>query len=405
MKQLQLLITLFLFSVTAVAQKAHTAPKASNPYAATDKIALWLPDSLSNSTQRIAGYITSHFSNDSDKARAIFIWVASNIQYDIDNMFAINFYEKKEEKIAKVLKTKKGICENYAALFNDVCLKSGLASYVVTGYTKQNGFADYIPHAWCATQVNGVWFLFDPTWGSGYASNGKFVKKINNGYYKVPPSRLIKSHIPFDPMWEFLNYPVTNQEFYEGKTQENRSKPYFSYSDSIATYEKLNEVDQYTAAARRIEANGLKNSLVYNQLLYLKRSIEIYNNKKQNATNKAKVDLYNSAVADYNEGANNFRDFINYRNDQFKPTKPDVEIQAMLDAAYNKITAANDKLSQVKDPDPGTAAMMITFHRSIDDAMTHVEEQKEWLAKYFSKGKFGRSGMFTKYTWMGIPLN
>ena len=36
-------------------------------------------------------------------------------------MYALNFYEKKEDKIAKVLKNRKGICENYAALFTEIC--------------------------------------------------------------------------------------------------------------------------------------------------------------------------------------------------------------------------------------------------------------------------------------------
>jgi len=68
------------------------------------------------------------FKTDNEKVRGIFVWVAGNIQYDIENMFAINFYERKEDKILKPLKTRKGICENYAALFNDICLKSGMLS-------------------------------------------------------------------------------------------------------------------------------------------------------------------------------------------------------------------------------------------------------------------------------------
>lgn len=52
-------------------------------------------------------------------------------------MFAINFYEKKEDKIAKPLKTRKGICENYASLFTDICIKSGLKSFVIEGYTSK----------------------------------------------------------------------------------------------------------------------------------------------------------------------------------------------------------------------------------------------------------------------------
>jgi predicted metal-dependent hydrolase len=69
------------------------------------------------------------------------------------------------------------------------------------------------------------------------------------------------------------------------------------------------------------------------------------------------------------------------------------------------VSAAKKKLSQIKDPDGNIANMMLPFGRSIDDAMSHLEEQKEWLQKYFSKGKFGRATSFTKYTWMGIPLN
>ena len=85
--------------------------------------------------------------------------------------------------------------------------------------------------------------------------------------------------------------------------------------------------------------------------------------------------------------------------------KPDAEIQAMFDAGYSKIAGANDKLKQIPDPDTDLVAMMASLRKGIDDVMPHVEEQKTWLAKYFSKGKFGRSTSFTKYTWMGIPLN
>ncbi len=80
-------------------------------------------------------------------------------------MYAINFYEKKEDKIAKPLKTRKGICENYADLFNDICLKSGIKSYVIEGYTKVNGFTEYILHAWCAAVIDSSWFLFDSNMG------------------------------------------------------------------------------------------------------------------------------------------------------------------------------------------------------------------------------------------------
>jgi len=158
MRLIQYLIALILLTQTVQAQKV-----VANEFAAIDKKALQIPDSLTENTSGISKYMTTNFITDKERTRAIFVWVASSIQYDIDNMFAINFYETEEDKINKPLKTRKGICENYAALFNDICHKSGIKSYVVEGYTKQNGFADYIPHVWCAAFVDSAWLQFDPT--------------------------------------------------------------------------------------------------------------------------------------------------------------------------------------------------------------------------------------------------
>jgi hypothetical protein len=393
MKLIKFIFLFILTTQTIFAQKATV-----NEFSAIDKKALQLPDSLTKTTDLIANYITSNFSTDKDKSRAIFIWVASNIQYDIDNMFAINFYEKKEDKIAKPLRTRKGICENYASLFTDICIKSGLKSFVIEGYTKQNGFTDYIPHAWSAALIDTSWFLFDPTWGSGYVNGGKFFKKINNDYFKVNPTTLIKSHIPFDYLWQFLNYPITNQEFYEGKTQQNKTKPYFSFKDTLQVFEKQSHIDQLISSTYRVEKNGVKNSLVFDRLQHLKLEIE---NDRQTKT----VNLFNSAVVDYNEGINGLNDFINYRNKQFTPKKTDPEIQTMIDVADNKLKEAKNKLGQISNPDANTTNMIRQLTKSIDDASTQMTEQQNWLKLYFSKSKSGRKSMFYKVTWFGLPLN
>ena len=194
-----------------------------NEYAAIDKKAGKIPDSLTANTARISDYINANFKTNKDKVRVIFIWLASNIEYDVQNMYAINFNETKEDKISRTLKTRKGICENYPTLFSEIAGGCGIKSFVIEGYTKQNGFADYIPHAWSAAYVDSAWYMFDPTWGSGFINGGKFYKKINNEYFKTSPAVLIKSHMPFDYLFQLLNYPVTNQEFYEGKTAQNQS--------------------------------------------------------------------------------------------------------------------------------------------------------------------------------------
>lgn len=393
MKLIKFTLIFILTTQIICAQKVSV-----NEFSIIDKKALQLPDSLTKSTVQIASYIASNFATDIDKSRAIFIWVTSNVQYDIDHMFAINFYEKIEEKIAKPLRTRKGICENYASLFTDICIKSGLKSYVVEGYTKQNGFTDYIPHAWSAVLIDSSWYLFDPTWGSGYVHGGKFFKKINNVYFKVKPSSFIKSHIPFDYLWQFLNYPITNKEFYEGKTHQNKTKSFFNFKDTIQLFEKQNHIDQLISSVYRVEKNGVKNSLVFDRLQHLK--LEIENNKQKNTINS-----YNSAVVEYNDAINGLNGFINYRNNQFTPKKTDPEIQNMLDVADNKLKNAKKKLGEITSIDINTANMIIQLTKSMDEALIQMKEQQEWLKLYFSKSKLGRKSMFYKVTWFGIPLN
>ena len=390
---------------TATSKTSGVSKQTVNIYAAVDKLALMIPDSSTRTSQRIADYINSHFSRNNEKARAAFIWIATNIHYDLDNMYALNFYEKKEDKITKVLASRKGICENYAVLFTDICSKTGLHSFVVEGYTKQNGFTDYIPHAWSAAKIDSAWFLFDPTWGSGYVTNGKFYNKINNDDFQVEPAIFIRSHMPFDYLWQFLYYPVTNAEFYAGNTGQNKTKPYFNFPDSISTYEKQTELEYYETAARRVEANGIKNGMIFEMLQYYKREIEYEKGKREVELQNHMVSLYNAAIADYNGGVDDFNEYIRFRNKQFLPAKTDAGIKFMLDTVESTLKKVNVQIGQIHTTDTNKLALLNSLQKQVNSLSAKLEEEQEWLKKYFSKGKSGRKGMFTKTTLFGIPLN
>jgi transglutaminase/protease-like cytokinesis protein 3 len=378
-----------------VQPQPQKAPEPLNPYADIDKKALLLPDSSTKSTKAIAAYINSNFQSNEDKVRAAFIWVATNIRYDVPNMYTINYYEKQEDKIAKPLQTRQGICENYAALFTDICVKLGIPAFVVQGYVKQNNQVLNISHAWSVVKIDAGWYLFDPTWAAGYASSGSFVAKLNNSYYKTNPSDFIKEHMPFDPLWQLMYHPASYADFNNGPVKEDVTKPYFNFPDSIALYEKQNEVERNQSAYNRMDNNGSRNAQVFNMMLYLRQEIE-----------QSKIDQYNTAVAWLNDAVNNFNDFIRYRNKQFTPMRPDAEIQAMLDSASNPYSLAKATLSQIKDPGPNITNMMGPMHRQMKDFSDQLEEQEVWLAKYFSKGKSGRRNMFyTKLNFFGKPVN
>ncbi len=368
-----------------------------NNYAAIDKIALQMPDAESKTTDGIAGYINNHFEKPEDKARAIFCWITHTIAYDVENMYNVNFYQNKNDIVKRVLKSRKGICMSYTELFNEIAGKTGLKSYAVHGYTRQNNKVDVVPHAWNAVQIGTEWHLIDATWGAGYIQNGKFVRHIENNYFNANPQQYILSHMPFDPLWQMLGYTVTNQEFYDGKTGSSKRK-LFSYKDSIAHHLSLPESDQLTASARRIEANGVKNGLIFEQLQHIRQQIDYLHNT-------AVVTQFNEAVKHYNNGISLLNQFIEYRNKQFSPQKVETDIRRMVDTVAVELAMARKQIAAIEKPDAQTATSIAQLSQSIDQATAGMNEQKAFVDKYFKTGKLFRKTLFYKYTWMGIPVH
>lgn len=393
-----------LYVMMQVISTTLFAQAKKKEFAGIDRKALAIPESRTATTGDIAAYINENFSSDADKTRAAFIWVASSVSYDLENMFNVNFYEKKEEKIARTLKTRKGVCENYAMLFTDICAKAGLKSFVIEGFTIQSGFTDYIPHAWSAARIDTSWFLFDPTWGAGYVENGRFVKKINNNYFKVAPAKLIKSHMPFDYLWQLMDYPVTTTAFYEGKTGERSSRPYFNYRDSIAAYEKMDTMLYYEAAAARLQSNGMRNTMQAARLEWWRRSVDIYRQNQRVALHNQQVNQYNAALRKVNMAIDEFNEFIAYYNKRFMPIQPDSVIQAMIDAPHKKLKDAAAMLGRIETTDETLSALKTDLSESIADLNIRVIEQQTWLRSYFAKGKTARKSAFTTYTRLRPPV-
>lgn len=374
-----------------------SAQAKTSIFAQVDKVALQIPDSLSRTSRNISYYINRNFLNQADKSRAIFVWIASNIKYDIANIYAVDFYQNSDEIVDKVLNTRKGVCMHYAELYSSIANQVGIKSYVVSGYTKQNGVVDNLPHAWCASLIDSVWYIIDPTWGTGYVQNSKFVKKINDYYFKVKPEQLIKSHMPFDPLWQLIPYPITTQEFYDGKTALNKTKPYFNFQDTLACFEQKPAIEKLEQSSRRIEKNGVKNSMTFDRLQHNKREIEYHKNR-------IIVETYNSAINSYNDGINQLNQFVSYRNKQFIPKKPDNEIKEMVDSIEKVLVTSRDKVKQIKNADYNTTNSIAQLNKLLDEAMVKLQEQKEFVDKYTKTGKLFRRSLFYTYSVMGVPV-
>jgi len=367
---------IILSGFSVIAQKTNTKPLQP---------AIAIPDSSTKTTSGISSFIKQNYSSDSDRLKAIFVWEATNISYDVDNMFLLTYGQGKQEKIDKALQTRMAICEGYAELFVALLRECNISAVVVEGYTKQKGMVDYIPHAWVAAMVNNKWQLYDPTWSSGYLLNGKFVKAFTNRFYNVPAEEMIKTHMPFDPLFQFLNYPLTSKEFYDNNFAVNTAKPVFNFEDSLTYHAKLPEVDQLKNTARRIENNGVRSSMIMQMLQYVKNS-EL--NLQAEVLNKASGKA-NQAVEAYNE-------YVQFKNKQFNPKKEDSEIAQMLVTVQSKLDTASKMLSDIRVNDPSYVQSVGQINKSIFDLQKSLDEEKLFVAKYLKTKKLFRPLMFKK---------
>lgn len=358
-----------------------------NEYAAIDLTMASIPANDAQSTADIANYINAHFGSDNDKIRAVFFWTTTNISYDVPNMNKEQ-KETSEEKINEALRDRKGVCIHYAEVFNDLAHKVGIESVIIGGYTKQKGVVNYTSHAWCGAKINNKWYVFDPTWGSGFVIKKTYVRKFNNTFFKTEPSKIIGTHMPYDYMWQFLNYPVTPREFLSGKP-ENTTKTAFDYEAAIATYQASSEAEQSVATVARIEQAGGKNSAISEYLDVKKQQIN-YTRQSEVVAN------FNEVVKAYNDGVAELNNFIGYRNRQFKPHVSDEALKDMIAVTMSKLKYSQKLLNNLGYVDRSNMANVNSMRLSMTETMREANKQEEFVTKYLSKSKLLRKSMFYK---------
>lgn len=347
---------------------------------AGDKMALEIPVASTNSTHSISAYAMSHYTSDSDRIRALFVWVANNIDYDVAKLTQPP--PTTPPLPADVLTTRKALCQGYADLFITLCHECNIPAIFVGGYTKfSTGTVSDLAHAWVAAPIGERWFLFDPTWAAGTVENNRFTRSYSDRYYKVPPEQMIKDHMPFDPMYQFLNFPVRYDAFNNNLPEiAGAKKIYFNYADTIAQYNKLDSLGRLISFANRINSNGEKNRLVNEALRIL--------NKNQNA-GQSKVGFEN-AVAKFNLATNIYNRYVFNKNQRFAAIKNDEEIFQMVDSIHLMIKSIYPILEKVNPETPENRQALQTLQTALTQFYYRVEAEDEFLKGYLKRDKTSR---------------
>jgi transglutaminase/protease-like cytokinesis protein 3 len=222
------ILLLLLLATTAFAQKSDDRFKVVDDY--VKKVGSL--DTLNMGT--ISYILTRQFPDKIDKARAIFDWIADNINFDLS---AAKSEDDKNNNSVTVLKRRIATSVGYATLFQDMCSVANIRCLTIDGYIKRSlddvdDKLDVPNYMWDVIQLGEVsqdWYYVDPTAGSGYINDKKtiYTKSFNGNYFFADKNILNNQHFPDNIAWilgsgyskrnDFYTLPIVKDAAYDFK--------------------------------------------------------------------------------------------------------------------------------------------------------------------------------------------
>lgn len=348
-------------------------------YKSVDKIIKEVPSENTKSINELVKFINNNFTETDQKIRAVYVWIAHNITYDVENIF-------EEKPNNPILETRKGICQDYANLFKDIANAMGLETYTVQGYTKQNNAIVWQPHAWVVSKIEGEWYFFDPTWAAGFVEKGRFYRKLDDNYFKVVPQDFIKSHFPYDPFWQILIDPISPEEF-DKNISTGKKMINHNFTNELYELNSLDEIEQLKKEVKRIQNNKISNFLLY----FVLREKKAYAKAKEH---QFYLDKYNEAEYHYEEGVFLLNEFIIYRNKFFEPYESDLDLKKRIGDIIAHLETAQELLEKAENYPEGLDHAVSKLSRAIELAFLHVNEHKGFVKLFIETPESKRQNLF-----------
>lgn len=360
-----------LFRLLAPLLFLNQAVVAQSGWEDTDRRIMALSSDRIESIGELGRLINQNFSDDTQKVRAMYVWLAHNIRYDTREMDELIREETDAEITVRTFEKRRGICEGYAGIMDSLCEIAGITSYMVSGYTRQKDQVDPLPHAWIAAKINDYWYMFDPTWGAGSVVNNRFQKEFDERYFMVPPSTMIRTHMPYDPIWQFLKFPVNHKDFRLGQTNTATIKTMFAYEDSIRYHLSLSRPERLAHELRRINAAGEDEALEIRKE-YLNQALAV-------ETLNAGIRRFNEATAMYNRGAERYNDYASLRN-KYPNYKPFIDVlEKTLSEAAESFISVNDILDEAQFTHPDLKRNASVLKRNAANMLRTIEQERKKL--------------------------
>jgi len=253
-----------------IAFQSHTqiSDFKSIDFKKADSIALGCKDEGLQNLPQLAYQLTSNLDTDVERFRAIYKWVCNNIANDY-NLYLKNKHKRERFKndslklrnwndkfrktlFSKLLKKKRTICTGYAYLVKELCNLVDLKCEIVQGYgrvsTTDIENLDLPNHSWNAVNLDGKWYLCDPTWASGIPNTetNRFTFQYNDGFFLANPKLFAVNHFPVDEKWWLLDEDIPSFETFLA-SPIIYGKAYEKLSSHIAPKQMHHNIKRYEA--------------------------------------------------------------------------------------------------------------------------------------------------------------
>ncbi len=331
-----------------------------------------------------------------DTVKSVFDWLANNIKYDVQKLHDIekgkkpklksdyrNEAEYHEALLNKVIKKQKGVCEDYALLFDAIVSELGYESYIVSGYTKdkKGKVSRKIGHAWNAIKVKGSWGLYDATWAAGYVKEDKkFIRHYDGEWYDMKPQEFLKTHMPFDPIWQLSDAPMTYKNFENNENTSHSGAPY-NYNELISIHYKKGEKAQMQDEVNRSQEMGDGIGLIKKWRRNMSKNISTYEIHSQ-------PDLLEAAAAKANGAIDLYNDYVAAKNKNFRKKKWTTEYAKQhLGTAKEEMTIALDIYKSINVEDARTTKRLDKAIRQSEKFLRQVDRELSFLDKRKTSGK------------------
>ena len=171
-----------------------------------------MPATVETSLEDVARYIAANEPDRWQRIKALHDYVADRVAYDTVAYFS---RDMPPQDANTVFRTHKGVCAGYAQLLAAMGVAAGEEIVVVVGDARtESSDLTGEGHAWNAAQIDGAWYLIDPTWDSGHLEGQEFVKAYTTSNLFTPPTVFSITHFPDETRWQLHDPPIARGDFF-----------------------------------------------------------------------------------------------------------------------------------------------------------------------------------------------